>query len=234
MDLDDFLVELEHFKVVRNRKKVHGRRQLHGRMAPVAVLEDGELARGHELLQAVLDVAEVAGRCQMMMRADLLLDFRRLARIGGEGAHDVDPVKGVQLVEVHQVVLHVERRIHQVADDVGVLRDLDADGVFDRTDGRESVNAGADAADAFDERPGVAGVTALQNDLEAAPHGAGAHGIDDLAVLINLGLNAKMAFDTGDRIDHDATGVSSCRHYSPPRSLLFCLARAWLTALKAA
>ena len=50
VDLDDFLLEVKHLKVVRHGKKVHGRRQFHLRVAPVAVFKDTELAGSYELL----------------------------------------------------------------------------------------------------------------------------------------------------------------------------------------
>ena len=55
------------------------------------------------------------------------------------------------------------------------------------------------------EGPGVARVAALEDHLEAADHGAGAVGVDDLAVL-DLDLDAEVPFDAGDRVDDDAVG----------------------------
>ena len=233
VDLDDFLVEVEHFKVVRNGKEIDGRRQLHGRVAPVAVLEDGKLAAFDEFLQTRLYVTEVACGRQMVMRADLLLNFARFARIGRQSAHHVDPVQSRELIEVHQMVLYVQGCIHQVADDVGVLRDLDADGVFDGAHGCKRVNAGADAADAFDERPGVARIAPLENHFETAPHRAGAHRVGDDAVGVDFCLHAQMTFDAGDGVNDNAAGVLAVAHSLPPMSLLV-LARAWATALMAA
>ena len=227
VDLDDLLLEVEHFKIVRDGKKVHGGRQLHGRMAPVAVLEDAELAARDELLQAVLDVAEVAHGGKRMTRGDFLLDRRGFAGIGLKRRDHVDPVERGELIEVHQMVVHVERGIDQVAHDVGVLRDLDPEGVLDAAHGRKGVNARADAADAFDEGPGVARVAALENDLEASPHRAGAHGVGDSSVVAERGLDAQVTLDSGDRVHNNSAFTHSSL---PPMSLLVFLARACDTA----
>ena len=225
VDLDDFFLEVEHFQVVCDGQQVHGRGQLHGRVSPVAVLEDRQLSAFDELLETRLDVAEVAGACQVMVRADLLLDVGRFTRIGGQGAHNVHPVQSRELIEVHDVVMHVQRRVHQVADDVGVLGDLDADGVFDGAHGGQGVNARANAADAFDEGPGVTRIAALQDDFETAPHRAGAHGVGDDAVGVDFGLHAQVPLDSRHGVDDDAAGVLVGTHSLPPISLLV-LARA--------
>ena len=61
----------------------------------------------------------------------------------------------------------------------------------------------ADAADALRERPRVARVAALQDDLDAAEHRRRRPGVADRAA-VDFGLDAQMAFDAGDRIDDDA------------------------------
>ena len=60
LDLDDLLLEVERLEVVRDRHQVRFGRQLVRRVAPVAVAERAELPRLDELLQAVLQVAEIA------------------------------------------------------------------------------------------------------------------------------------------------------------------------------
>ena len=138
------------------------------------------------------------------MRADLGLDRGGFARIGAQSRHDVNPVEGVQLIEVRHVVLRVQGRVDQVADDVGVLRNLPADGVLDGAHGGKGVNAGADAADAFDECPGVARIAALEDDFQTAPHRARGIGVGKLAVVTQDSLNAQMTFDSGYGVNNNA------------------------------
>ena len=52
------------------------------------------------------------------MRGNGLLDFAGLLRVGAQSGDDVNPVAAVELIEVSQVVLAVQRSVHQVADDV--------------------------------------------------------------------------------------------------------------------
>ena len=67
------------------------------------------------------------------------------------------------------------------------------------------MTTGAHATDAFDEGPGIARITTLEDHLQSAPHGAGRHGVTNHIVLVEIHLAAHVALDTGDRIDHDAT-----------------------------
>ena len=203
LDLDDFLLEVERLEVVRDRHQVGFRRQLVGRVAPVAVAERPELSRLDELLQAVLQVAEVARR-RHRPRRDGLRQLGRRLRVRGERAHHVHPVEGVQVIEVHQVILRIQGQVHDVADRVRVLGDLDLQRVLDRANRRQRVHAGAHAADALHERPCVARITAAEDDLQAAPHRARGHGVADDVVRVDVHLDAEVPLDARDRIDDDA------------------------------
>ena len=157
-----------------------------------------------------------------MTRRNLLLNVGGFAGISLKRAHHVDPVEGGELIEVDDVVLNVKGGVQEIADDVRILRNLDPDRVLNRADGGKGVNARADAADAFNERPGVARIAALQNHFKAAPHRARAHRVDDLAVVAEHGLHAQMTLNAGDRVNNN----SAFAHYSFPPISLFVLARA--------
>ena len=105
---------------------------------------------------------------------------------------------------MHDMIMHLQRELHQVADRIGVFRDLDLQRVFDRAHRGQRVGAGADAAYPLGEGPGVARVAAAQDDLDAAPHRAGGDGVADDIVGIDIHFDAHMAFDARDRIDDDA------------------------------
>ena len=204
VDLDDFLLPLEGFQIVRHRHQVRFRRKFVGRMTPIGVLENTQLAGFDELLQRSGDVGEIT-RCRgRPVRRDLLRQRRRGGRIGLERRHHIHPVQRVQMVEVNHMVLDILRQLHDVADDLRVLGDGDAQGVFHRAHRSERVNGGAHAADAFAECPGIARIAALQDHLEAAPHGAGRDGVADDAVVVQHGLNPQVAFNSSDGIDYYA------------------------------
>src|SRR6185369_7255367 len=116
---------------------------------------------------------------------------------------DIDPVEGVQMIKMDHVILHVLHAVHDIADQFGGGRNLDAEGVLDGAARRERVHGGAHAANALAEGPRIARVAALEDDFKAADHRAGAPGIDDFAVL-DFGLDAEVAFDAGDGINNNA------------------------------
>ena len=113
------------------------------------------------------------------------------------------------MIEMHHVVVHVLRADHQIADQLGVVRNLVFERIFHRAHRGDAVHQGAHAADALGEGPGIARVAPAQDDLDAAHHGAGAGGLGDDAVGVGFGLDAQMAFDAGDGIDND----SLCGHW---------------------
>ena len=146
VDLDDFLLEIERLEIMRDRHQIGFGRQSVGGMAPIAVLERAELARLDELLQADLQILEIAGRRQRPVGNRLRQRRGRLG-IGGQRRHDIDPVERVQMIEMHEMIMHLQRQLHDVADRIGVLRDRDAERVFDRAHRGQRMGAGADAAD---------------------------------------------------------------------------------------
>mmetsp|Transcript_32978 Transcript_32978/g.77357 ORF Transcript_32978/g.77357 Transcript_32978/m.77357 type:complete len:229 (-) Transcript_32978:692-1378(-) len=216
---------------MRHRHQVGLGRQRVGLVAPVAVRERPVLTGVEELLEPVLDVAEVAGAGHRMRRRHQVLQVARLLGIGLQRVDNVDPVQRVQVVEVHRVVVHLQRLGHHLADQVRVLRDLDAQRVLDRPHAGQRVAAGAHAADPLDEGPGVARVAALEDDLQPAPHGARGNGVADHVVLVEVDLAAHVTFDARHRVDDDAPSAVVelealgfvCSHVVV--SQVFCLSR---------
>ena len=202
VDLDDFLLEIERLQIMRDGHQIGLGRQPVGGMAPIGVLERAELARLHELLEADLQILEIAGRRQRPIGNRLRQRRGRLG-IGGKRRHDIDPVERVQMIEMHEVIMHLQRQLHDVADRVGVLRDRDSERVLDRAHGGQRVRARADAADALCEGPGVPRVAPAQDHLDPAPHRAGRHRVADHIVLVDVDLDAQMPFDPCHRIDDD-------------------------------
>ena len=173
MEPDEVPLPVERLQIMRHRHQIGFGRQLIGRMAPVAVLERAELAALDELLQPRLHVLEIARRGHRPVR-DRLRQRDVVRRIGLQRGNDIHPVQRVQMIEMHDVVVHL--RSHDVADDVGVLRAWHMrQRVLHRAHRGQRMGAGADAADALGERPGVARVAAAQDHLDAAEHGAALH-----------------------------------------------------------
>ena len=207
VDLDELLLPLQGVQVVGHGQEVHFRRQLVGLVAPVAIGEDAQLSALHELLHAALHRGEVAG-VGLGPGAQRLGQLRGGHGVGLEHADHVHPVQGVQVVEVHHVVLDELGAEHEVAHQLRVLGDGDAQGVLHRPHAGEGVHGGAHAADALGEGPGIAGIAALEDLLDAADHGAGAEGVRHDAILDHR-LDAEMTLDAGDGINDDAVAHHS-------------------------
>ena len=110
-------------------QQVDLRGQLHGRMAPIAVGEDAELARGHDGLELVLDRLELLVAVPGPGR-EAVGQLRRLFGVGLEGRGDVHPVQGREDVKMDDVVMRGVGRHHQVADVLGVEGHFHLQGVL--------------------------------------------------------------------------------------------------------
>ena len=108
------------------------------------------------------------------------------------------------MVEMHYVVVNVLRADHEVANQLGIRRNLGADGILHGADRCNAVNERAHAADTLCKRPGIPWVAVAKNDLDAAHHRAGGIGLLNL-IAIHLCLDAQMAFDACDRIYDDSS-----------------------------
>jgi hypothetical protein len=103
---------------------------------------------------------------------------------------------------MHHMIVHELRGDHEIADQLSVGGDRVFQRVFNRPHRGDAVDQRTHAADALRESPRIARIAALQNDLDAAHHGAGARRLgDDRAV--ELRLDPQMSFDPRDGIDHD-------------------------------
>jgi hypothetical protein len=71
--------------------------------------------------------------------------------------------------------------------------------VFDCPHRSDAVHQRAHAADALRKGPGIARVSATQDDLNAANHGAGRPRLGNL-IAIHLCFDSQMALDSGYRI----------------------------------
>ena len=113
------------------------------------------------------------------------------------------------MIEVDHVILHHLRACDQIADDPGVLGNVNAEGIFNRTDAGERMHHGADTADTLRPDPGLPGIAALQDNLHAAEHGPGTPRVGDFSA-VELRLYPQVAFDASHRIYYQA------RHLTPP------------------
>ena len=169
----------------------------------VGVGERAELPAFHKGFQLRLHRLEAVRR--RGARGNGGTDFGGLDRIGLKRAGHVHEVEGVQMVEMHNMVVQILHPEHEVPDVGGVLGDFHLDRVFEGAGGGQRVGIGAHAAGALREVLHVAGVAPDQNRFKAAVQGADAAGFADAPVL-HFHFNAQVAFDTGQGIDDDRSG----------------------------
>ena len=84
----------------------------------------------------------------------------------------IDPVERVQVIEVDHMVLHILAGADDVADQVGILWNLDAERIFDGAHRRQRVNRRAHAADPLRPDPGFARIAAAQDQFNPTKHGS--------------------------------------------------------------
>ena len=168
-------------------------------MSPVGVAERAELPAADEGGQPVLHPLEIVGARLGPVRDGL-------GQVGGrggvsvEGADDIHPVQGVQVVEVDDVVLYVLDAFQDVAQNARIVRDFHPEGIFDSSHGAECVYSRSDTANALGHGPGFAGIAPFQDEFDPAEHGAGRPGFGHRAV-VHLDFDAQVAFDAGDGVN---------------------------------
>ncbi len=160
-----------------------------------------QLAAVDEFLQPLLDRLEIRSTGVACVRTSLLGDFGSLLGIGLEGANDVHPVKGVQMVEMHDVVVEKLSAHEQVTDQPGVVGDLHLDRIVHAAYRGERVDVGTHTAGPLGEQPGIARIAVLEDHFQAAEHRGAAPRIADLAIG-HFYFNSQVTFDSGDRIDN--------------------------------
>ena len=197
-------LQVQGFQVVGRGDEVDFGRQVVGVVAAeeVGVGEDAELAGVHQALDLVLHGLEVFGLG--LAGGDGVGDGGGLLRVRGQGCGHVDPVQGVQVVEVHDVVMQELRGQDEVADEARVVGQVlvHADGVVHAAGRGQGVGVGAHAAGTLGEVLGVARVASFQDQLEAAEELRARPDVGDLA-LVDFDFDLEMAFDAGHGVDDD-------------------------------
>jgi hypothetical protein len=115
----------------------------------------------------------------------------------------------MQVVEMDDVILDELGTFQQVTQNPSVVRDGDAEGILNCSHGADGVYGRSDPADALGKYPRVARVASGHDQLDTTEHHPSAPGIDNVPVL-DLNLDAQVAFDARDWIDGDFLGRARC------------------------
>ena len=222
---------IQHFQIMRHSQKMNFRRQqlVIGMVPPVGG-ENTQLAAFYDSFYLILNLFKILGRsCREVMLIGFRYgSFRRTERqfvsvqhrilqisrgngVSSQSLYRAYPVQSMQMIEMHDMVLHRQRCRHDVADIIGILRNSNTQSVLNRTDRAQSMSRGANAANTLDISPGVTGVTILHNQFQAAPGGTGGNSVCNLPrCFINLHLYTKMTFNASYRIYYYMFHLFTC------------------------
>jgi len=189
----------ERQKIMMDGEEVYLGREFVSRMSPIAVGEDTELPTVDKLLQTCLSGFEIVDPAPAS-GSDLGGEIGGLLGVGLERADDIHPVQRVQVVEMNEVVVQELCAQQQVTDDAGIVGDGDPYSGVTGSYRSQPMNIGTNTAGPLREQIGIARVTALQQDLNAAEQRGAAPGITDLPVG-DFHFYAQMTLDAGNRVD---------------------------------
>ena len=199
-------LHLECLQIVDDSDQIDLGRELHRRVSPVAVGEDTELTGTNESCQPILDLGKL-GLAVARPGRQALGEARCLARVGFQGAGDINPVERREVVEVHDMVVNGMRQNDHVPDVLGVDRHFELQRVLDGAYRSERMDCSTYAADALGDRPGITWIAPDQDVLDASPHLARGPRFLDLAA-VHFDIDTQVAFDSGYWINRD-----SLRHF---------------------
>jgi len=157
----------ERQKIMMDGEQVYLGREFVGWMPPIAVGEDTELAAVDKLLQTCLSGFEIVDTAPAG-GSDLGGEIGGLFGVGLERADDIHPVQCVQMVEMNEMVVQELGTQQQVTNDAGIVGDGNAHGGVTGSHRSQPMNIGTNPAGPLREQIGIARVTALQQDLNAA------------------------------------------------------------------
>ena len=138
----------------------------------------------------------------MFPRVILGRDLCRLHGVGFDGRSHINPVQGVQVIEVDDMIMKILGTENQIPDQRGVFRNMHVQGVFNATRGCKGMGVGAHAAGSLGEMLGVLGITPFENDLQS-PEKLGTGPCFGNSAVVYFDFDAQMALDSGDGIDHN-------------------------------
>ena len=150
LQLHDPTLPVERFQVVGHHHQGGLRRRCRVSLAGSVIDERPRPAGLDGPGEPVPGVAEV-GDVRSRPGAERAGQCRGHGRIGGQRRHRIDPVEGLLLVEMDDVVQDELGAHEQVPDQPGVARDRHPEGVLDGPDRCHRVDARAGAADALGE-----------------------------------------------------------------------------------
>jgi hypothetical protein len=119
----------------------------------------------------------------------------------------------MKMVEVHHMIVDVLRTYHQIADEFGVLWNVDTQGVLHGSDRGKSVNHRTNSTDTLRDVRSIAWITTLHDNFNAPSHCTGAVCLGNgFSISAEFSFNAQVSLNPCDRIYYNI-----CSHINSPK-----------------
>jgi len=164
-------LETKGLDVVGGSHQVGLRRQFVSRVSPIGIVEGPELPAVHKGLESLLHIFKIGGAAPGGV-GHIVRKRGRLNRIRLEGADDIHPVQGVEVVEMDDMILLILGSMQEVPKDAGIFGNLYTHGMFHCPHRGQSMGVGSDSTGTLHKMVGVPGISTEQNDLDPPEHGA--------------------------------------------------------------
>lgn len=136
----------QRLEIVGCGHEVRFRLQIIGRVSAkeICIGERTKLAAFHKGFQFLLDRPEIFGGCRTCGYGRRQLG--RLDKIGGKSGSHIDKIKSMQMVKMHNVIVHIQHAHHKVSNICGIGGNGNANGILKSASRSQSVRIGAYAA----------------------------------------------------------------------------------------
>ena len=143
---------MKRFEIMGDHEQVFDRSEPVFRVSPVALVKRSQLTAARKAPEPLLNRCEIDLGCIVR---NGFCQSSGLARVGVKGADDIHPIQGVQMIEVDDVVVQKLCAHKKIADNAGIFRDGQPQGIFHAAHRGGTVNIGAHPAQPLGKNPGV-------------------------------------------------------------------------------
>ena len=116
--------------------------------------------------------------------------FHSLCGICRKSAYYIHPIKTVQMIKMHGMIIQILCRINQVTGDSRIRWRFNAKGIFARQNSGFVMSVCTNTAKTLNHQTGIAGIAAFQYRFNTAPEGDTAPSVFDNVIVIDLHFNS--------------------------------------------
>ena len=123
----------------------------------------------HKGLQALLDTLEIR-RAANGCIAQIVGKGGCFDRVRLQGADDIHPVQGMEVIEMHHMVMLKLCTVQKVSNDACILGNGNFDCIFNCPHRGQGMCVGSDPAGSLNKMVGIPGIPALKNEFDTPEH----------------------------------------------------------------